>query len=266
MSRIWLGLSVSSLLVVGFLLVGAYSLQAQQPVWADEFNGGAGAPPDLGRWAYDLGASGWGNDELQHYTESRANSYLDGNGHLVIRARKEADGRFTSARLKTAGKFAVKFGRIEARMKLPSGQGIWTAFWMLGDGLPRVPWPKCGEIDIMENIGKEPNIVHGTLHGPGFSGADSLSGQWTLPAGQRFASDFHVYGVDWREDRIRFLVDGKQFHEIGKASIPADGEWVFNQPFFLLLNLAVGGRWPGNPDASTTFPQELLVDWVRVYP
>lgn len=239
---------------------------AQQPVWSDEFDGPAGAAPDATKWGYDLGASGWGNEEWQEYTSSRENVALDGKGMLVLRARKESEHRYTSARLKTSGKFAVKYGRIEARMRIPAGQGMWPAFWMLGECGPRVPWPQRGEIDIMENIGKEPGVVHGTIHGPGYAGANSISGAFTLPAGERFSDDFHVYAVDWREDALRFMVDGKPFHTVEKSGIPAGTDWVFDEPFFILLNLAVGGRWPGNPDHTTQFPQELTVDWVRVYP
>ncbi len=239
---------------------------AQQPVWSDEFDGPAGAAPDSTKWVYDLGASGWGNEEWQEYTSSRENSALDGKGMLVIRARKESEQRFTSARLKTSGKFAIKYGRIEARMRLPEGQGMWPAFWMLGRPGSDVSWPQRGEIDIMENIGKEPGTVHGTIHGPGYSGAKSISGAFKLPNGERFADDFHVFAVDWREDAIRFMVDGESFFTIKQADIPAGKKWVFDAPFYILLNLAVGGRWPGNPDQSTRFPQELIVDWVRVYP
>lgn len=236
-----------------------------QPFWSDEFNGSAGAPPDQTKWVYDLGASGWGNAELQEYTDSRANSFQDGEGHLVIRAQKEADGRYTSARLKTKGKFEVQYGRIEARMRLPRGQGIWPAFWMLGSKLSEVGWPQCGEIDVMENIGKEPAIVHGTIHGPGYSGADAIGGKTTLPGQRPLAEDFHIYAVDWRKEGIRFYLDGGQYFEVKPDNIPAGAEWVFDQPFFLLLNLAVGGHWPGYPDESTAFPQELVVDWIRVY-
>jgi beta-glucanase (GH16 family) len=236
----------------------------QAPVWADEFDGPAGAAPDPAKWGFDLGATGWGNAEKQQYTNRRENAFLDGKGRLVIRALREGPDRYTSARLTTNGKYLVKYGRIEGRMKIPFGQGIWPAFWMLGEGFPNYPWPQCGEIDIMENIGKEPAIVHGTVHGPGYSGAASIGGQLPLATG-RYADDFHVYAVEWREDRIEFSVDGRVYHRVTKATLPAGGKWVFDRPHFLLLNLAVGGHWPGYPDATTTFPQEFIVDWVRVY-
>jgi beta-glucanase (GH16 family) len=258
----------ASLVVLAALLAVAITACAQAPrtpVWTDEFDGPAGSAPEASKWVFDLGATGWGNAEKQEYTNRRDNSFLDGKGHLVIRAVREGPDRYTSARLTTNGKYLVKYGRIEGRMKLPYGQGIWPAFWMLGEGFPQYPWPQCGEIDIMENIGKEPTIVHGTLHGPGYSGAKSIGGQLPLAGGGRYADDFHVYAVDWREDRIQFFVDGKRYHEVSKATLPPGGEWVFTRPHFLLLNLAVGGHWPGYPDATTTFPQELVVDWVRVY-
>ncbi len=253
------------LCVLSISLVAVRHLPSQVPVWADEFNGPAGAAPDPSKWAHDLGASGWGNAELQNYTNSRENSFLDGKGHLVIRAIKTGDKQYTSARLKTSGNYAVRYGRIEARMKLPFGQGIWPAFWMLGNQFPGQGWPDCGEIDIMEHIGKEPSTIYGTIHGPGYSGSAGMPGKYALGEGKPFSDDFHVYGVDWREGDIRFLVDGREFSRVRRQDIPKGKKWVFDEPFFLLLNLAVGGRWPGYPDATTKFPQELTVDWVRVY-
>lgn len=243
----------------------AYPAGAQQPIWADEFEGPAGTAPDSAKWVYDLGAGGWGNAELQTYTDSRENSFLDGKGHLVIRAIQTGEKQYTSARLKTRGKYTVKFGRVEARIRLPFGQGIWPAFWMLGHEFPRVPWPQCGEIDIMEFIGKEPQTIYGTVHGPGYSGSGGIPGKYASRDGKAFSEDFHVYAVDWREGDIRFLVDGNEYARVRRADIPAGKQWVFDQPFFILLNLAVGGRWPGYPDQTTRFPQQLLVDWVRVY-
>ncbi len=238
---------------------------ARQLVWSDEFNGPEGSAPDASKWTHDLGATGWGNDELQNYTDSRANSFLDGKGHLVIRAIQTGDKQFTSARLNTSGKYLVQFGLIEARMKLPFGQGIWPAFWMLGQDFPKQRWPECGEIDIMEFVGKEPTTIYGTIHGPGYSGAAGMPGKFASKNGKLFSEDFHVYAVDWREGDIRFLVDGEEFSRVRKSDIPAGKQWVLDRPFFILLNLAVGGRWPGYPDATSTFPQELTVDWIRVY-
>ncbi len=149
-------------------------------------------------------------------------------------------------------------------MKLPFGQGIWPAFWMLGADIGTAGWPRCGEIDIMENIGKEPSVVHGTVHGPGYSGGSGISAQTAL-ATARFSDDFHVFAVDWSPTLIEFFLDDKSYSQVTPARLPAGASWVFDHPFFLLLNLAVGGNWPGNPDPSTTFPQTLTVDWVRVY-
>jgi beta-glucanase (GH16 family) len=234
-------------------------------VWSDEFDGPARAAPDPAKWVFDLGAGGWGNQELETYSSSRENSYLDGAGNLVIEARRAAPGQFTSARLKTQSTFAVKYGRIEARMKLPAGQGIWPAFWMMGVDAATAGWPQCGEIDIMENIGREPSMVHATVHGPGYSGADGITGSYTLPDAQRFADDYHIFAAEWSGNGIQFFVDDHLYHTVTPAALPGGAAWVFQHPFFLLLNVAVGGSWPGNPDAAAVFPQEMLVDYVRVY-
>ena len=249
----------------------AAAAQPREPIaraihWNDEFEGPAGALPDPARWNYDLGRgqNGWGNNELQEYTRRPENVSLDGEGHLVIRAIKEADGRYTSARLKTQGLFEPRYGRIEARMKLPFGQGIWPALWMLGADIGSIGWPRCGEIDIMEHIGREPSIVHGTVHGPGYSGGNGIGAQTALAAA-RLSDDFHVFAVDWSPDRIEFFFDGRSYGQVTAARLPTGAAWAFDKPFFLLINLAVGGNWPGYPDATTTFPQTLTVDWVRVY-
>jgi len=234
-------------------------------IWSDEFDGPAGAAPDATKWTFDLGASGWGNQELENYTDTRDNSYHDSAGNLVIESRQHAPGQFTSARLKTQTKFTVEYGKIEARMKLPAGQGIWPAFWMLGANISDAGWPKCGEIDIMENIGREPSLAHGTVHGPGYSGGNGIGQSYSLPDGQQFAGDYHIFAVEWSVNGIQFFVDGNMYHSVTPASIPQGATWVFNQPFFLLLNVAVGGSWPGNPDATSSFPQKMLVDYVRVY-
>lgn len=232
-------------------------------VWSQEFNGAAGTGPDTSVWSYDTGAGGWGNAELQSYTTSRSNSALDGQGNLVLTARKEADGGYTSARLQTNDKVEVKYGRIEARMQIPRGQGIWPAFWMLGGDFPAASWPASGEIDIMENVGKEPHLVHGTVHGPGYSGGAGITGSAMHPQGWSYADDFHTFAIDWKPGVITWFVDGVQFHQVTRASVGANA-WVFDKPYFLILNVAVGGQWPGYPDGSTTFPQQMKVDWVRV--
>ncbi|MCM3521270.1 family 16 glycosylhydrolase [Curtobacterium sp. P97] len=231
---------------------------------ADEFDGAAGSAPNPGIWRFDTGTGGWGNAELQTYTDSRRNSALDGAGNLVITARREPDGTYTSARLKTEGTFTAQYGRIEARIRIPRGQGIWPAFWMLGADIGQVGWPACGEIDVMENVGYEPGVVHGTVHGPGYSGAQGLSAAATLPNGAAWADAHHVFGVDWRPGSVTWLVDGVAQRTVTRADV-GTSPWVFDKPFFVLLNVAVGGTWPGSPDATTRFPQQMLVDWVRVW-
>lgn len=238
--------------------------------WSDEFNGANGSLPDSSKWVMETGGGGWGNHELESYTNRAQNAHLQ-DGNLIITAINEkytgADGiarEYTSARLKTLGKFDQKYGRFEARIKLPQGQGIWPAFWMMGNNIEKVDWPNCGEIDIMENIGKEPAMVHGTIHGPGYNGADGLGASYTLPSG-KFADDFHVFAVEWVASAIRFYVDGSLYQTRTPADLPAGTTWAYDHPFFILLNLAVGGDWPGNPDKATTFPQTMLVDYVRVY-
>lgn len=235
-------------------------------VWSDEFNQPDGSAPDARNWNYDLGGKGWGNGELEYYTD-RTNNVRIADGKLIIEARRENyDGhQFTSARLLTKGKKSWTYGRFVARIKIPRGQGIWPAFWMLGTNITTVGWPQCGEIDIMENIGKEPGTIHGTIHGPGYSGKNGIGGPVTLPDGAVVADDFHVFTVDCETNRITWLLDGRKYFEVTPADLPANTRWVFNAPKFLLLNLAVGGHWPGNPDATSKFPQQMQVDYVRVY-
>ena len=255
-------------LCLGLVFLSISALAAIAPgklLWSDEFSGAAGSKPDPSKWTYDLGGNGWGNKELENYTDSSANAFLDGKGHVVIRAVKDAEGRFTSARMKTQGRFSFTYGRVEARMKLPRGQGMWPAFWMLGNDIAKVGWPACGEVDIMESLGREPAIVHGTVHGPGYSGKHGISAQYALPGMSPLADDFHLYAADWTPNRIEFSIDGHVYATVTPASLPPGTKWVYNHPFFLILNLAVGGAWPGNPDASTIFPQDLTVDYVRVY-
>ena len=240
-------------------------------VWSDEFDGPSGSAVDSSKWSFDIGGNGWGNNELETYTDRTVNAHVEG-GLLVIKALKETftgtDGitrNYTSARLLTKNKFTQAYGRFEARIKIPYGQGIWPAFWMLGDNIGTVGWPTCGEIDIMENIGKEPSIVHGTFHGPGYSGAQGISAAYALPNGQKFSDDFHTFAVEWEPNVVRFYVDGLLYKTRTPADLPAGKSWVFDHPFFIILNVAVGGGFPGNPDATTVFPQQMLVDYVRVY-
>jgi beta-glucanase (GH16 family) len=240
-------------------------------VWSDEFDGPHGSAVDSSKWSFDLGGNGWGNNELETYTSRTTNAYRDG-GVLVIKAHKEtfkgADNitrDYTSARLLTKNKFSQVYGRFEARIKIPFGQGIWPAFWLLGDNIKTAGWPNCGEIDIMENIGKEPSIVHGTFHGPGYSGMNGIGAAYTLADGQKFSDDFHKFAVEWEPGVMRFYVDGLLYQTRTPAELPAGRSWVFDHPFFIILNVAVGGGWPGNPDATTVFPQQMLIDYVRVY-
>ncbi|WP_082317537.1 ricin-type beta-trefoil lectin domain protein [Streptomyces sp. NRRL WC-3549] len=239
--------------------------------FADEFDGPAGSAVDGGRWQIETGDN-VNNHERQYYTAGNNNAALDGQGHLVITARKENPGNYqcwygrceyTSARLNTAGKFTTTYGRVEARMKIPRGQGIWPAFWMLGNDIGQVGWPNSGEIDIMENVGFEPGTVHGTLHGPGYSGSDGIGAGYSLPGGQAFADAFHTFAVDWSPNAITWSVDGTVYQRRTPADL-GGRQWVFDKPFFVILNLAVGGYWPGDPDGSTPLPQQLVVDYVRV--
>ena len=241
-------------------------------VWSDEFNGPDGSAPDSSKWTYDLGGKGWGNSELECYTNRLQNAHIQG-GNLVITAQKEnitcSDGvssNYTSARLKTQSLFTQAYGRFEARIKIPAGQGMWPAFWMLGNNITTAGWPTCGEIDIMENIGKEPGTVHGSLHGPSTTSRTSdATAPFSLPAGQAFANDFHLYAVEWEPSVVRFYVDTNLYATFTQSQWPAGGTWVFDHPFFIILNVAVGGTWPGSPDNTTLFPQQMLVDYVRVY-
>ena len=240
-------------------------------MWSDEFNGANGSTVDASKWVSETGGGGWGNNELEYYTGRLANAYQQ-DGNLVITVLPEKytgpDGvsrNYTSGRLKTQGKFSQTYGRFEARIKIPRGQGIWPAFWMLGDDIDKRGWPDDGEIDIMENIGKEPALVHGTIHGPGYSGEHGISAPFALPSNPRFADDFHVYAVEWEPNAIRFYVDAHVYATRTPADLPKGAKWVYDHPFFLLLNVAVGGYWPGSPDATSVFPQSMLVDYVRVY-
>ncbi len=231
--------------------------------WEDDFSGAAGALPNQANWRFDVGTD-WGNAQLEYDTDRASNASLDGAGHLVITARQESfqGSAYTSARITTKGKQEFKYGRFEARIKLPSGRGLWPAFWLLGANLDRVGWPQAGEIDVMEYRGQEPSIVHGSLHGPGYSAGNAFTRRFVLDNG-RFDAGFHDFTVEWDEDQIKWKVDGQLYHEIKRSYVP--GKWVFDQPFYIILNVAVGGGYVGPPDGSTTFPQTMVVDWVRVY-
>lgn len=271
----------AALLAAGVLL-GSLPATAQAPAAAapvsdaavmaatftDDFNGPAGAGIDGSKWRFETGDN-VNNHERQWYTSGTNNAALDGAGNLVITAKKENPGNYncwygrceyTSARLSTAATFTQAYGRYEARMKLPRGQGMWPAFWMLGNDIGNVGWPNSGEIDIMENVGFEPNTVHGTLHGPGYSGSGGIGAGYNGP---NFSDAFHTYAIDWAPNVIKWYVDGNLY----QTRTPADlngNRWVFDHPFYMILNLAVGGYWPGDPNSSTVFPQHLVVDYVHV--
>ncbi len=239
-------------------------------VWSDEFNGAANTAPDPTKWTYDLGGGGWGNGEQEVYTNSTQNAYMDGQGHLVIQVLN-SNGSYTSARMKTQGLYSFTYGKAVARIKIPYAQGIWPAFWTLGADITTVPWPGCGEIDIMENFGvqnKDASTNHGTLHGPGYQGT-GLTASYTLPNGRKLSDDFHLYQIEWAPGTVQLSVDGNVYSTVTTSNVPQGGSWVFdNNPLFFLLNVAVGSTStpaPVGPPTGTTFPQQMLVDYVRVY-
>jgi beta-glucanase (GH16 family) len=236
--------------------------------FADEFNGAAGTAVDTRKWNLEVGDN-VNNHERQYYTNRTSNASMNGQGQLVITARRENPGNYncwygrcthTSARLNTQGKFSQTYGTFEARIKMSHGQGMWPAFWLLGNDIGSVGWPNCGEIDVMENIGREPNTVHGTIHGPGYSGAGGIGAAFNGP---RFADGFHTFRLEWSPNLLVWKVNGQEFQRRTPASL-GGRRWVFNKPHFVILNLAVGGYWPGDPNSSTPFPNTLVVDYVRV--
>jgi beta-glucanase (GH16 family) len=245
--------------------VSAERLEERRLLWGDEFDGPAGAPPDPSIWTHQLGDGsalgipGWGNGELQHYTAAPANAALDGRGNLVITARRAARG-YSSARLVTKDKLSFAFGRVEARIQVPRGAGLWPAFWALGSSIDLVGWPAAGEIDVMEHVGREPRRVFGALHGPGYSGERGFVG--SLELAEDLADAFHVFAVDWQPGLIVWSVDDRPYHRATPSHLT--GPWVFESPFYLLLNLAVGGTFGGPVAAETAFPQAMRVDYVRV--
>jgi beta-glucanase (GH16 family) len=240
-------------------------------VWADEFDGAAGQLPDQTRWRFDVGtgpsSDGWGNGQQEFDTARPQNVSLDGDGNLLITAIKEGylGSSYTSARLVTKGLFQPQYGRLEARLKMPVGQGLWPAFWMLGSDLDTVGWPACGEIDVVEYRGQEPGRITGSLHGPGYSGASPLTSSYDLPGGATFDQDFHVFAVEWEPDLVAWEVDGVVWQVATPARVPPGGRWAFDHPFFAVLNLAVGGTYVGVVDGTATFPQTLTVDYVRFW-
>ncbi len=244
--------------------------QNWQLFWSDEFNAPKGSSLDK-HWNYDLGGGGWGNQELQFYTNKIKNAYQDGTGFLVIKTIKETiqngcwygDCEYTSARLLTKATLERTYGRFEARIRIPYSQGIWPAFWMLGANISTANWPACGEIDILENIGREPKTVHGTIHGLGYSGGNGIGAPYS--SDKNFSDGFHVYAIEWEKDVIRWYVDDVLYQTRTPKDLPEGTTWAFNHDFFLILNVAVGGGWAGSPDAKSVFPQSMKVDYVRVY-
>ncbi len=234
-----------------------------QLVWQDEFDGPAGQLPNQARWTYDIGTD-WGNAQLEYDTDRPENASLDGQGNLAITARRESyEGQpYTSARLVTRGLFEQTYGRYEVRIHMPSGPGMWPAFWLLGANIETVGWPACGEIDIMEYRGQEPSTIHGSLHGPGYSGGQAVTRRFDLTQ-DRFDTGFHVFAVEWGVDYINWYVDETLYQTVKPSDLPQ--AWVYDHPFYIILNLAVGGNYVGPPNANTSFPQTMLVDWVRVY-
>jgi len=256
-----------------------------QLVMQDEFD--VDGAPNSDIWGYDIGTGedGWGNNELQYYTNRSENVTVQ-NGVLIIAAQKEDynGSTYTSARLLTKGKFEQAYGRFEARIRVPDGQGLWPAFWLLGANSNEAEWPKCGEIDIMEYRRQEPTLVSGSIHGPGYSGETDPPGHITKSfdlMNDRFDAGFHVFGIEWGPEYINYYVDDVLYNQITPSDIEVvtpngetyilddgtdvTGEWVFNKPFYIIINLAVGGAFPGSPDSETSFPQNMIVDYVRVY-
>ena len=240
-------------------------------VWSDEFNS-----INTATWNHEVGGGGWGNNEREYYTAGN-NAFIQfdsqaGGNVLVLEARRDNPGNYncwygrceyTSSRMNTSGKRTFQYGRIEARLKLPQTQGIWPAFWMLGNDIGTVGWPGCGELDIMEHVGFEPNVTHGAMHGPNYSGNTPFAGTHYLS--ERVDANYHVYAMEWNSTSVRWFVDGVQFYSVTRSQVQSYGNWVFDHPFFLILNVAVGGGWPGNPDGSSVFPQRMYVDYIRVY-
>ena len=262
---------ISSFLALAMVLLIACDTDETQTVTnfdnlVMEDNFDINGAPDSNIWDYNIGtgSNGWGNNELQYYTDRSENVIVE-DGVLKIIARQESymGSGYTSARLLTSGKFEQTYGRFEARIQLPWGQGIWPAFWLLGeDAGGTQSWPQIGEIDIMENRGQEPTLINGTVHGPEYSGGESITKSYELE-NDRFDTGFHIFGVEWGENYINFYVDDVLYNQIKPTDVT--GDWVFNHPFYIIINVAVGGGYVGSPNDATLFPQEMLVDYVRVY-
>ncbi|MFG2045036.1 ricin-type beta-trefoil lectin domain protein [Dactylosporangium sp. NPDC048998] len=256
---------MATVFATGAVVVSAQGVAQAAVVWNEDFNGASGQGVDTSKWNFDTGGGGFGNQELEYYNSGTSNVYQDGQGHLVIEARRESGGRscwygtcqWTSGRIQTAGKFTQLYGHIEARIQVPKGNGLWPAFWMLGGS----NWPSDGEIDIMENVGRDANTVYGTIHGPGYSGGNAVGG--TRNIGQPLGNAYHVFAVDWSPNLIIWTIDGSEYFRATPASTRGN-PWVYDHPFFIILNLAVGGNFPGSPDGSTPSVNRMLVDYVHV--
>jgi beta-glucanase (GH16 family) len=239
---------------------------ATRLVFSDEFNGASGSKPDAAKWTIDPGTGQ--NGEVQYYTNND-NAAMDGSGHLVMSARKETVGGrdYTSHRMNTGTKFSFQYGRVEARIKVPKGNGLWPAFWMMGsDFLTGRPWPYNGEVDIMEVLGRNTTESYSTLHAPAYNGGGGYGQKYNPPGGGDFANDYHVWAAEWDSKGIKFLVDNQQVFYASKDTVESTrGPWIFDHPFYIILNLAVGGDFPGPVDATTPFPSQMLVDYVHVY-
>ncbi len=247
-------------------------------IWSDDFNGTTDSPVNNAYWTHDIGDGcsagicGWGNNEKEYYTNATRNIAQNGQGQLAITATVAPNGlncyygscRYTSAKIKTQEKIEQLYGRVEARIKLPQGQGLWPAFWMLGNNIQITSWPKCGEIDIMEYRGSKTTSTSSALHGPGYSGNTPIAHTFVLTGGT-FADDFHVFAVEWEPDAVRFYVDDNLHYSVTKSVIQQHGTWVFDHPFFVILNLAVGGQFDGDPSSDSIFPATMLVDYVHIY-
>lgn len=242
-------------------------------VWRDDFDGAALSAPDPEKWNVEVRPRGH-NQELDYDTDRRDNSFLDGSGHLVLKALEEqfvdVNGQvsaqpYTSARLNTRGKLEQAYGKFEARIQLPEGgKGVWPAFWLLGSDFEEIGWPRCGEIDILEMAGSRPHEIKGSLHGPGHSGAESLTRAYLLESGT-FGEAFHTFALEWTETGMRWLVDGNVYHVRTPAGLASLNQpWVYDHPFYVIINLAIGGLFDGNPDDRTAFPQQMRIDYISV--
>ena len=240
------------------------SYAGMEQIFADEFDG---TELNTSWWTFEIGNGdwGWGNNELEYYRKENT-TLVD--GHLVIEARQEVFNGFnyTSSRLITRDKFEFQYGRVDIRAVMPEGQGLWPALWMLGENISSVGWPRCGEVDIMELVGHEPSTMHSTVHYADSAGNRLLNGtSKSLSGGEKFSEEFHVFSIVWVEDKIEFFLDDVRHHTVSRGSLGLSNPYPFNDPFFFIFNVAVGGQWPGNPDGTTTFPQHMIVDYIRVF-